>query len=118
MADDQFANPVSALAWWGLPTVLGIAASLLGLPLGLIAFVWMTLFVWMGTGCIRNAVNCHRLHCYLSAPVFLLGAAVCGLIATGLLVLWPHALNNTVSITFVLALLSFVPEVIWGKYTN
>jgi hypothetical protein len=109
---------VSAFVWWGLPTILGVVASFLGFPAGLIAFVWTTVFVWMGTGCVLNALNCHRLHCYLSAPVFFFGAMTCGLIGTGLLVSWPHALNNAVSITFVLALLSFVPEALWGKYIN
>jgi hypothetical protein len=56
------------------------------------------------------------LHCYISGPVFLIGAVVVGLLAAGLTFLGPHALNNVVSITFVLVILSFVPEFIGNRY--
>lgn len=118
MSKDLFAKPISAFIWWGLPIIVGIAASLFGSPLAIIELIWMFLFVWMGAGCVLNALSCHRLHCYISGPVFLLGALVCALFATGLIALGPHALNNVVSITLVLALLSFVPEVIWRKYSD
>lgn len=84
----------------------------------MIGFIWMALFVWMGIGCVLNALRCHRIHCYISGPIFLLGALSCGLIAAGVLTFGPHALNNFVSITLVLALLSFVFEAIWGKYSK
>jgi hypothetical protein len=70
----------------------------------------------MGIGCGLNARRCHRLHCYLSAPILLLGAIAAGLIGFDVVMLGPHALNNAISLTLVLALLSFVPEMIWGKY--
>jgi hypothetical protein len=49
---------------------------------------------------------------------FLLGAVVLGLLAAGLLPFGPHALNNVVGVTLVAALLSFVPEMIWKKYSD
>ena len=87
----------------------------LALPVRGAVTLWAILFVWMGTGCILNARRCHRLHCYISGPAFLLGAAVLGLLAVGLVVLEAHALNNIVGITLLAALLSFIPE-IWKKY--
>jgi hypothetical protein len=38
------------------------------------------------------------------------------LLATGIALLGPHSLNNIVGITLTVALLSFVPEMVWGKY--
>ena len=56
------------------PLGIGFAAHLFGLPTRGLALIWVALFVWMGTGCILNARRCHRPHCYISGPVFLLGA--------------------------------------------
>jgi hypothetical protein len=81
-----------------------------------IAGVWMVALGWMGIGCLLNARRCHRLHCYFSAPILLFGALVAGLIGFDVMTLGPHALSNAISFTLVLALLSFVPEMIWGKY--
>jgi hypothetical protein len=94
---------------------LGFATDFLALPVRGTAIIWVILFVWMGTGCILNARRCHRLHCYISGPTFLLGAVVLGLLAAGLLGFGPYALNNIVGGTVVVALLSFIPE-IWKKY--
>ncbi|MGH8089890.1 MAG: hypothetical protein ACREO6_00365 [Rudaea sp.] len=78
----------------------------------------MTAFIWMGVGCLLNARRCHRLHCYFSGPILLLGAIVAGLLGFGVIAPGPHAFNNAVSITLLLALLSFVPEALWSKYKH
>ncbi len=114
--NDWVTRPGAGLFWWCFPLGLGFAANFLALPVGGTALIWAILFLWMGTGCILNARRCHRLHCYISGPAFLLGAIVLGLLAAGLLGLGPHALNNIVGVTLVVVLLSFVPE-IWKKYT-
>ena len=113
---DLVQRPVSALLWWCLPLCVGFLANLIVLPPRATALVWVIAFTWMGTGCVVNARRCHRLHCYISGPAFLLGAATIGLLGLGALAWGPHALNNVVGITLVAALLSFVPEVIWRKY--
>jgi hypothetical protein len=74
------------------------------------ALVWMFSLAWMGTGCLLNARRCHRLHCYISGPAFFLGAVALALLTGGIQLLGPHSLNNIVSITLTVALLSFVPE--------
>jgi hypothetical protein len=75
-------------------------------------------FVWwclpLGTGVARR---CHRLHCYISGPAFFLGAAALALFAAGIDPLGPHSLNNILGLTLIVALWSFVPEMIWRKYT-
>lgn len=112
---DWVTRPGAGFFWWCLPLGIGLAANFLALATRGAATIWAILFVWMGTGCILNARRCHRLHCYISGPTFLLGAAVLGLLAAGLVALGPHALDNIVGITLVVALLSFIPE-IWKKY--
>src|ERR1700730_12447510 len=104
------------VVWWCLPIAIGFSTGLLHLSEHVAAIVWAVSFARMATGCVLNAVRCHRVHCYISAPAFALGAVVAGLLAAGLADFGPHALNNTVSITFVLALLSFAPELIWKRY--
>jgi hypothetical protein len=70
----------------------------------------------MATGCLLNARRCHRVHCYISGPVLLLGAILAGLVALGAVSLSPQAFGNAISATLVLALLSFVPEIVWKRY--
>lgn len=113
---DLVQRPVSALLWWCLPLCVGFSANLITLLPRATALVWVIAFTWMGIGCVVNARRCHRLHCYISGPAFLLGAATIGLLGLGAFAWRPHALNNVVGITLVAALLSFVPEVIWRKY--
>jgi hypothetical protein len=113
--NDWFARPTSAFFLWCLPLILGFATFQIGLPPRAAAAIWSALFLWMGAGCLINAARCHRLHCYISGPIFFLGALAMGLLAVGV-VLGPHALTNTVGFTLALALLSFVPEMIWRRY--
>src|ERR1700675_199476 len=103
----------TGVIWWCLPFGVGIAADFFALSPRDTALVWMASFFWMGTGCVLNARRCHRLHCYISAPAFFLGAAALALFAAGIPVLGPHAINNIIWITLTVALLSFVPEMIW-----
>jgi hypothetical protein len=113
---DWTRQPGGALVWWCIPLGVAAAASLVLSSLQIVAVVWTVAFAWMGIGCLLNARRCHRLHCYFSGPVLLLGSLSVGCIGLGVLTFGPHGLNNAVSLTLVLALLSFVPEMIWGKY--
>lgn len=115
--NDWVTRPGASFFWWCLPLGVGFAANFLAVPARSTAIIWVILFVWMGTGCILNARRCHRLHCYISGPTFLLGAVALGLLAAGLLRFGAHALNNIVGITLIVALLSFVPE-IWKNTPN
>jgi hypothetical protein len=114
--NDWVRRPTSWFLWWGLPLAVGFATNFLTLPLRASAFVWAGALAWMGTGCVLNARRCHRLHCYISGPVFALGAIAAGAVGLDVVATGPHALTNIVSATLGLALLSFVPEMIWRKY--
>ncbi|HEY2465371.1 MAG TPA: hypothetical protein VGI32_15030 [Steroidobacteraceae bacterium] len=113
---DWTRKPAAALIWWCVPIALGVSADFLTSSSRIVAAVWAVAFAWMGVGCLLNARRCHRLHCYISGPVLLVGALAVGLLGVGAITPGPHTLNNTISITSVLALFSFVPEVIWGRY--
>jgi hypothetical protein len=113
--NDWVTRPGAGIFWWCLPICIGFVANLFALPTRSLALIWVVLFVWMGTGCILNARRCHRLHCYISGPAFLLGAVALGLLAAGLLPIGSRAFSSVVGITLLAALLSFVPE-IWKKY--
>ncbi len=110
---DMARKPVSAFLWWCLPIVVGIASGSLGLREN--AAVWAVAFTWMAAGCFLNALRCHRLHCYFSGPVFLIGAGVAALVA-GSVVHLANALNYDIAGTFVLVLVTFTPEAFWRKY--
>lgn len=114
---DWARQPMGITLLWALPIVVGVATNFLSLPISSKAFIWAGAFAWMGTGCLLNARRCSRLHCFISGPVLLLGAVSAGLVGAGILS-GAHALNNAVSITTVLAVLSCVPEMIWGRYAR
>lgn len=109
---DWVKQPVTAALWWCLPLCLGILASVLLPSPRTTAVAWAAMFAWMGTGCVLNALRCQRLHCYISGPVFFLGAVAAGLFAAGV---FATRLNNIVGATLAFALLSFVPEMLWRR---
>ena len=81
--NDWVRRPGMGFVWWCLPLGVGIAANYFVSSARGIALVWMVSFVWMGTGCILNARRCRRLHCYISGPAFVLGAAALALFSAG-----------------------------------
>jgi len=113
--NDWFRQPLAAVLWWCLPLGLGVSTNFLAVPPRTAALVWTALLAWMGTGCVLNALRCYRLHCYISGPIFLLGGVATALFAAGLM----HGrLNNIISAALVLALFSFVPEIVWTRYKS
>ncbi len=114
--NDWVRRPGMGLVWWCLPLGVGVAANFFASSARSIAFVWALMFAWMGTGCILNALRCHRLHCYIAGPVLFLGAVALALFAVGTTPLGNHSLNTIIGITLCAVVLSFLPEMIWRKY--
>ena len=108
-------SPPFILLWWAAPMVIGNVANAMRLTLTANAAVWALCLIWMATGCVLNAARCHRLHCFVSGPVLLAGAAGAGLIAAGVS-LAPFTLNTVLWTAFGLALASFAPEFLWRRY--
>lgn len=107
-------SPRTFVLAWGLPILLLLSANFLPYPGSVIGIT--AAFVWMGTSCLINARRCRRRHCFISGPVFLLGAAASALTGFGVIGPGPQGLAYAVWGTVALVILSFVPEFIWGKY--
>jgi hypothetical protein len=115
-ANDWARRPLPAIIWWGLPLTLALASNLLRLRLADAGWIWSAAMAWMGIGCLLNARRCRRLHCFIAGPALLLGAAAAALIATGVVDMGPHALSYVTLVVFAVALLSFIPEMVWRRY--
>lgn len=115
-AQDMVRRPVSAFIWWCVPIAVGVLAATLRLPGRELASVWAVAFTWMAAGCFLNALRCHRLHCYISGPAFLAGAAALGLLGADVVPFASNAFNLIMTGTAALVCASFVPEILWRKY--
>lgn len=116
-ARDWTAQFPGRLIWWIIPALVIVIASLFRLSIAHMAFICAGAFAWAGAGCVRNAWRCGRLHCFFSGPALWLGAL--GAVLTGIRVLsGAHDLNYVVDGTAAFVLLSFIPEVLWGKYVR
>lgn len=112
---DWLRQPLAIVSWWGVPLALAVSTDFLSLSLALTASIWAVAFLWMGTGCVLNALRCGRRHCFISGPVLWLGAIAVALAGSGILP-GRHALSDAINITVAVAVLSFLPEWIWGRY--
>jgi hypothetical protein len=63
----------SRLGWlvWGLPGALVVIGIAWGAAR---AWLWGPSLSIAGSACVANASRCGRLHCFVTGPVFLLGA--------------------------------------------
>jgi hypothetical protein len=111
---DLIGRPTTFLFWWGLPLAIGFSAAFLHSSLGI--WAWVVALAWMGVGCALNAVRCRRLHCYVSAPVFCLGAATLAAIALGVGPLGSDAVTYIVDGALGVAIISWSLEAVFGKY--
>ena len=66
-----------------------------------------------GLGCLANAARCGRIHCYITAPLFLLAAGFVVLDAFGVVALRPSLF---LLIVFGACCLAHCAEIPLGKY--
>jgi hypothetical protein len=104
----------SRLGWivWGIPSVLfvvGIASDAAR------AWLWVPSFVVAGAACLANASRCGRLHCFVTGPLFLLGAIATLLDAAGIVAIdWRWILVTMIGGTAV----GYGMEWLRGKYVG
>jgi hypothetical protein len=101
------------IAWllWGIPMGLFLVGSFAGSLAR--TLLWAPALLVAGGACIVNALHCHRLHCYLTGPLFLAAAVVTVLRGLEVLALpWIRIGTAFVGGT----VLAHVPEWISGKY--
>jgi hypothetical protein len=100
----------SAWLLWYLPIVLVIV----GLSWNRArVWLWVPCFVVMGLGCLANAAQCGRIHCYITGPLFLLAAVFVALSALGVVALHPGLFLLVVLGACCLAQCAEIP---FGKY--
>lgn len=115
---DYARKPVPFLFVWGIPIAILLSVNIVQhyWPATLVLWMMIGSYAWMGIGCVINAARCGRLHCYVSGPVFLLGALAIFLVGLDFVDLgWfrvPHISYTTIG----LALSSFALEWMWGTY--
>lgn len=113
---DLLKRPLAAILLWGVPLAAGWTADAILHAGTLTDVIWAIALAWMGVGCTLNARQCHRLHCYLAAPILFLGAAGMAVIALGLAPFGARTASLVINVSLGLALLTFFAEPIWGRY--
>lgn len=113
---DWARRPLTILLWWVVPVLVLAHTEIFHLSFRADAGLCAFLLGWMAAGCLLNAGRCRRVHCYISGTVLLVGALFAAIVALGFVTLSATAFDNTISVVLVLALLSFVPELIWRRY--
>ena len=109
--NDLVANKI-ALLLWGLPILL--------LAVGAIwaearVWLWTPALLMAGAACSANAARCGRLHCYLTGPLYLLGAMAALLRGLDIVSLpWSWIGYGLLGGT----LMAYIPEWIRGKYAR
>lgn len=106
----------SFLAIWVASIVIAVALSLASVPAWISTAGWTLAFVWMGGACLLNARRCGRLHCYFSGPILLLGAALIALIGFDVIALGAIGAPAVVATTLALSGLTYLLELVWGRY--
>ncbi len=101
-----------ALMLWGIPTALIVAGAFLPSAR---AVLWIPSFTVMGVACVVNARGCGRLHCYVTGPVFLLGAVASALDAFSVVSIHWRTIFMAVAVGTVFA---YSLEWLRGKYVE
>ncbi len=105
---------------WGIPIILLCSVNFLEefLPVAPIVLIMAGTYIWMGVGCIINAMRCGRLHCYLAGPVMVLGGSLIFALGFDLIDLGLIRVMHLSYTTIALVALTFVLEWLWGTYAN
>ena len=107
---DLASRPVAWLLW-GLPATALLVGALVDGSTRTV--VWTSAFVVAGSSCLENARRCGRWHCYLTGPLYLLGAVATLLLGFGMVSIgWSWIPTVAISGT----VLAFIPEWVRGKY--
>lgn len=115
---DYSRNILPFMIGWGIPITILLSVNFLEafLPAAPIILMMGGAYIWMGAGCVINAMRCGRLHCYVSGPAMLIGGALIILVGFNILDLGPVRVMHISNLTVLVVALSFVPELFAGSY--
>lgn len=94
-------SPLAFIAGWLLPSLRAV--------------LWSSGLILAGGLCVANAARCGRLHCYITGPLFLIGALLSGLRGFGLL---NWSWNSIGTFMLVGLAVAYLPECLAGKYVR
>ncbi|WP_395075728.1 hypothetical protein [Hyphococcus sp.] len=117
---DHAAQPLPFFVSWGLPLVILLSTNFMNdaVPLWGTVAIMSGAFFWMGLACLLNARRCRRRHCYYSGPIFIIGGIAVLLVGFEIVSLGQDGLVIVASVTLALSLLTYLSEVLFGKYVN
>ena len=118
--NDHAARALPFFWSWGLPLAILFSTNFMSgiVSKPIILMMMSGSFFWMGLACVLNARRCRRRHCYYSGPIFIAGGVGVLLIGFGVVSLGSDGLIIIVWGTLALALLTYLSELIFGKYVN
>ena len=118
LSDDLSSKALPFWILWGGPIVIMLSLNFIRLPIEWTTGILAAGFAWMGAGCAVNARRCHRRHCYYASPILLVAAVLVLLVGFGFVDIGSDGLMYVTWGTFVLVLLTFIPEKVFGKFTG
>ena len=111
----DWARGARGLLIWGVPVAILAASSLM--PVRWLVVVWPPVLAFMGVACLLNARRCGRTHCYVTAPFFLVLAALALLCGVGVLPLGPRGWTILSSVLVAGGIaLTCGPDLLLGRY--
>ena len=114
---DLFAHLWLAVTIFWLPILAIAMTGYMHVDYGVRTGVWTASCLIMSAGCFINAMRCGRLHCYWTAPFFLLGAIASLTYGLGYLPLGGSGWG-IIGYTLLagVVFLTYLPEYFLGRY--
>ena len=116
---DILGDWLAVALFYGLPVAAIVVSGGFILTPGVRAAIWALALLTMSGGCLINALRCHRVHCYFTAPFFFAMAIASAMYGVFGAPFGASGWNAISSITLVGGLaLYYVPERLLGRYRN
>ena len=115
---DLSSKPLPFWLLWGGPIVLMLSMNFIRPPIEWTTVILSACLAWMGTACAINARRCRRRHCYYASPILLIGSALTLLVGFGWVDVGPDGLVYVTWGTLAVVALTFLPEMLFGRYRD
>lgn len=110
MKRDLLASTWPLVVFYCLPTVAIVSGASLDAAR---PWLWIPAFLVMGGACVANAVECGRVHCFITGPLYL-GAAVYEALAAARLA--PMSVDVFLGIVVAVTVVAYLLEMPLGRY--
>jgi len=114
----NYERPPWCYLLWGVPAVLTLIASeaydASVLSIASTGVLWSISVAWAGVGCFINGRSCGRVHCRIDG-ILLPVLALMG--ALNVFSIFSFSWNLFWGVFFVILDSSFVPELVWKRYS-